>query len=355
MLDSNSVDPVKWNRLVDGSSSGVPFVYFEFNQALREAAYYIVVPDGNGDYLAGCTCRLRGRLPAVGDFLAALWMDGSAMVCKTVTGEEAVRSLKEIVYVRVLDLAREKNLAQVFLTHWSREEDQRLLEELGFVVESNASFEIDLRPQSDHIYQKLRPSNRRLVKQATKKNVRTTFYWGKEAIASLGALQELREKTQERAVRKNRNASMLLKPDAFLRNLLEQMQEKAIVGLAVHEGTVNAGILVLATPERAYYYLGGSDYELVRRTRAANLLHWHCIQYLKAQGVHYYDLGGVPLNPSGDHPAYGVYRFKKSFGGELKVYYAGYRVVNKYKYFLYRKAFAQPVIRRIVNRLLHRI
>ena len=38
------------------------------------------------------------------------------------------------------------------------------------------------------------------------------------------------------------------------------------------------------------------------------------------QGVKFMDLGGVPVKPDITHPSYGVYAFKRSFGGEYKEY-----------------------------------
>ncbi len=349
VLDAQTVDARKWNDLVEAAEAGVPFACYEFNVAAGDETYYIVVPDDRGEYLAGGACRVRGVLPVAGSFFASLWMDGSAMARR----ETDARRLKAAVYEKILGLAREKNLVQVYLTHWSREEDETLLRELNFTVEENATFEIGLEPAEDGIFQNFRSSNKRLIKQAEKHRTRTNFLRGAEAAPALAALQSLRQETQKRAIRKNRNASMLLKADAFLYHLLEQMQERAIIGQAFNDGKESASILLLATSRKAYYYIGGSDYEAVRKNRASNLLHWDCIKYLKGEGIECYDLGGVPFDPPESHPAYGVYRFKKSFGGKLKVYYSGHCIINQRKYFLYNRILSHPGIRRTLNKALH--
>jgi lipid II:glycine glycyltransferase (peptidoglycan interpeptide bridge formation enzyme) len=49
-----------------------------------------------------------------------------------------------------------------------------------------------------------------------------------------------------------------------------------------------------------------------RNDGSAQLLQWEVIQHLKKAGQHWYDFGGVPeVNEMN-----GIYRFKKSFGGE---------------------------------------
>ena len=46
-------------------------------------------------------------------------------------------------------------------------------------------------------------------------------------------------------------------------------------------------------------------------------LQWEAIKLAKAYGCTEYDMFGVSPNPDPSHPMYGIYRFKKGFGGTI--------------------------------------
>ena len=59
---------------------------------------------------------------------------------------------------------------------------------------------------------------------------------------------------------------------------------------------------------------------------------WKAICYFNEQGLDIFDMGGVPVKPTKDHPAYGVYAFKRSFGGEYQEFKAGDIIISSFKY-----------------------
>jgi lipid II:glycine glycyltransferase (peptidoglycan interpeptide bridge formation enzyme) len=59
------------------------------------------------------------------------------------------------------------------------------------------------------------------------------------------------------------------------------------------------------------------------------LLQWEMIRRAIAQGCAFYDLRGVPGDPSPNDPLYGLYRFKKGFSGEYTKFSGLY--IYKYK------------------------
>ncbi len=86
-----------------------------------------------------------------------------------------------------------------------------------------------------------------------------------------------------------------------------------------------AGIMVFARGQRAWYFYGASDN--AHRNRMPNyLLQWEAIRWARAQGCTEYDLWGVPDVEMDDleedfaersDGLWGVYRFKRGFGGQL--------------------------------------
>lgn len=51
-----------------------------------------------------------------------------------------------------------------------------------------------------------------------------------------------------------------------------------------------------------------------------HLMQWEMINWAREQGCTIYDFGGIPYYYDKSNPAYGVYHFKKGFGGEVVVY-----------------------------------
>jgi lipid II:glycine glycyltransferase (peptidoglycan interpeptide bridge formation enzyme) len=96
--------------------------------------------------------------------------------------------------------------------------------------------------------------------------------------------------------------------------------------LAEYEGKFLAALFVASYGKRAYYLYGASTDE-ERNRMPTYLLQWEAMKWAKARGCEEYDLWGVPdeeeptleANFETRHDGlWGVYRFKRGFGGELK-------------------------------------
>jgi lipid II:glycine glycyltransferase (peptidoglycan interpeptide bridge formation enzyme) len=116
--------------------------------------------------------------------------------------------------------------------------------------------------------------------------------------------------------------------------------------VAEYEGKPLASLMVFANGKRAWYVYGASnDHE--RNRMPTYLLQWQAIRWAKARGCEEYDLWGVPdeneetleANFESRHDGlWGVYRFKRGFGGQLKrAAQAMDRVYNPLLYWLYTK------------------
>lgn len=116
--------------------------------------------------------------------------------------------------------------------------------------------------------------------------------------------------------------------------------------VAEYEGKPLASLMVFANEKRAWYVYGASnDHE--RNRMPTYLLQWEAIHWAKARGCEEYDLWGVPdeneetleANFETRHDGlWGVYRFKRGFGGQLKrAAQALDRVYNPLLYWAYLK------------------
>ena len=96
--------------------------------------------------------------------------------------------------------------------------------------------------------------------------------------------------------------------------------------LAEFEREPVAALMVLARGRRAWYFYGASS-ELHREMMPTYLIQWEAMRWARSAGCEEYDLWGVPdyelealeANFSNKSDGlWGVYRFKRGFGGELR-------------------------------------
>jgi peptidoglycan pentaglycine glycine transferase (the first glycine) len=117
---------------------------------------------------------------------------------------------------------------------------------------------------------------------------------------------------------------------------------------AFHEGDALAALMVFKTGKRAWYLYGASGNQK-RQLMPTYLLQWEAMLWAKKLGCEYYDLWGVPdqdeeyleehFNERQDG-LWGVYRFKRGFGGTVIRLAGTYdRVYQKLPYQIYQLYF----------------
>ncbi len=116
--------------------------------------------------------------------------------------------------------------------------------------------------------------------------------------------------------------------------------------VAEFEGKPLAALMVFANGKRAWYVYGASN-DQERNRMPTYLLQWEAIRWAKVRGCEEYDLWGVPDEneetleaqfESRHDGLWGVYRFKRGFGGMVKrAAQAVDRVYNPLLYWAYLK------------------
>ena len=122
-------------------------------------------------------------------------------------------------------------------------------------------------------------------------------------------------------------------------------QEACILLMAEYNGQPLAGLIAFAWGDTAWYFYGASTNQ-ERNRMPTYLLQWEAIRWAKARGCQTYDLWGVPDQGEPYLEAHflerseglwGVYRFKRGFGGELRRTIGTWdRVYHPMLYRLYR-------------------
>jgi lipid II:glycine glycyltransferase (peptidoglycan interpeptide bridge formation enzyme) len=96
--------------------------------------------------------------------------------------------------------------------------------------------------------------------------------------------------------------------------------------LAEYERQPLAAIMVFARGDRAWYLYGASTTRH-RNRMPTYMLQWQAMRWARSRGCSQYDLWGVPDEPLEEleqqftersDGLWGVYRFKRGFGGELQ-------------------------------------
>lgn len=294
------------------------------------------------EIIGGWVGVYRGNKPVVKWIAKAVYFDSYPIFTTT---EQAEKS-QTLLMNTMREWAKEEHIVMFNLTHWVR---GRQLPDLQ--IEHNATFLLPLQDNSEAQWKLVESKQRNIVRKGEKNGVEVRALHGEEAIAELPTLQILREQTQQHAIKKHANASMLLKSDEFFINLLRHTDSTLFIGSV--EGKPATVAVMIASGETAYYYSGGSDYELNRQTGSSAYVIWRAIEhYRESKEVKYMDLGGVPVQPEPTHPAYGVYAFKRSFGGEYMEFDAGVIVINEVKYAVLKWLLKQRKLLRLFSKSL---
>lgn len=117
----------------------------------------------------------------------------------------------------------------------------------------------------------------------------------------------------------------------FLKDAIISMIQNGLgfFALGVYESEIYNIAFVSTVGKRARYLYGASIRTDKKIPPIGQFLHYKIIKYLKEKEYNVYDLGGIPYEePSKDDSIYGVYKFKKGFGG--------IEVVDRFTYTYYR-------------------
>lgn len=185
------------------------------------------------------------------------------------------------------------------------------LQRRGFRVSPYAShvrheWVLDIRPDEKELLANMKEKWRYNVRLAARKGV--TIRRG-DGQADLDTFYHLYETTSERDEFFIHNKSHY---EDVMR--LYSQGDRAALLLAEHEGKAIAGIIVLRYGRWSWYMYGASANEQ-RNLMPNHLLQWNGMQWARAHGCWYYNFRGIPDVLEEGQELWGVYVFKRGFGG----------------------------------------
>ncbi|MEV3321079.1 peptidoglycan bridge formation glycyltransferase FemA/FemB family protein [Paenibacillus larvae] len=116
-------------------------------------------------------------------------------------------------------------------------------------------------------------------------------------------------KSGERAAKKETLQKKLLRDTNVLQSM-EQMAKEYPDGLVV------SGAIEAFAEKSSWYVYGASD-NVFRDYMPNYLIQWEMMKEAKKRGCTMYDFGGISGDLSPDNPLWGLYKFKKGFGGQF--------------------------------------
>ena len=231
------------------------------------------------------------------------YSDG-ALVDRVLAELEAVAQRRRAIFIKIdpeVEVGTpqsEKLLASLRRRGWRHSEEE---------IQFRNTILIDLTPSLDDLLMDMKSKWRYNVRLAKRKGVTVRRGTG----ADLPLLYEMYEETANRS-------DFVIRPEAYYRDAWGSFIEKGLAQpfIAEVEEQPVAMVIIYRFGERAIYMYGAS--RTVHRDKMPNnLLQWKAMQWAKQRGCTVYDMWGAPDELDESDPMWGVYRFKKGFGGEF--------------------------------------
>jgi serine/alanine adding enzyme len=215
-------------------------------------------------------------------------------------------------------------------------------------LQPHTSLHLDLSPAPEQLLAGMSKGHRADIRRAAREGVAVRF--GQRA-ADLAAFYAVMEQTGTRAdfaihSRAYYQAAWELFHSTEKAPPLLSQRERGLGGegqlfLAEQNGATLAACMIFAWSGECLYLYGGST-EAGLKSGANHALQWQAIQWARARGCRLYDFWGVPdqfglaalaadeteraalEEQAKSDPLYGVFRFKKGFGGHVARYLPAY-------------------------------
>ena len=167
---------------------------------------------------------------------------------------------------------------------------------------------IDVRPDPDELLARMKSKWRYNIRLAQRNGVEVNV----GAAADLPVFYQMYAETAHRD-------GFLIRPEAYYMDVWQRFiaVDQAELLLSSVDGEVVAGMILFFLGSSAWYMYGAST-EQHRKLMPNHLLQWTAICRVKARGCNQYDMWGAPDVFDDRDGMWGVYRFKRGFGGEVR-------------------------------------
>jgi len=236
---------------------------------------------------------------------------------------------REFIFSKIKQLAKEYFFVRISPASFNLSQNnafQDILQNNGFMYSKNkqlqtkATIYIDINPAEEDILASFHTKTRYNVRLAEKRGVTVENLHVKD----IDVFYELMQKMAKR------QSYSLHNKDYFL-DLFQNHSGIVDFFVARYEGKIIGTLVILHGSQKSFYLYGAFDNEY-RKHMANYLLHWEVIKFAKNRGDKIYDLQGIPVDTSPEHPMYNFYKFKKGFSNK-EIEFPGEYDFTNYKLF----------------------
>lgn len=173
-------------------------------------------------------------------------------------------------------------------------------------IQPNYVFRLDLRGKSsDDVLAGMHSKTRYNIKVAQKKGVEVK-------VGSRDDLPEFHKIMLETGVRDK----FVTRSLEYFQQMYDSLSDYCRLYIAVFNDKIIAGSLAVLYGDKVWYVYGASS-NAYRNVMPNYLLQWEMIKWALENKCNLYDFRGVSGDLNPDNPLYGLYRFKKGYGGEF--------------------------------------
>ena len=344
----SQVDSNEWHNLLINVEESNFFSTFDYWQMYQDNAYVLQVRLDE-ILIAVIPFSFETILPIIGKYFKFCRLESSLLVDKKYNERISLNEKNEILNY-LLDYLKSEHVIFITITSKARSRDALLLKNVGFTVYNSGTYILNLQGPEADIYKGFSKGHKSSIQKAIKSEVTINILEGNDAFEHVVDYLKIQNQFFER--KKGNFPVMYLKTKDSLEKTLKTTYCRTFLAIAYYQDQPAAGALLTSFDKSIYYYLGVSDFALTRISQASNLLHWEIIKFAQKNGFVEYDFGGADLNPNPSSDMYGVFMFKKNFGGEPREFQSGNLVLKKSRYnFLMKLSHLQyhPILSRIVK------
>lgn len=341
----NRAEADRYDAFVRGTPYGHIFQSFAWGEVKKPAWEPLrALLEEDGGRIVAAASILKRRIPFLGRILFYL---PRGPVLSDWNDPALFRAFME----PLRELAAGHRAALIKIDPCLREEEKipaRVLREAGFIqargghlfggLQPRYTFRLDIRPDLEQIMERFTKKIRYKIRYGPGKGLR----FASPGEAGLDHFLEVMQETGRRAGFPVRRAD-------YYRKVYRVLAERGAANLTIGyygERPIAAG-MTFAFGDKAWAVYGGQANHH-RNIYAYHALIWERIAWAKSKGAAWFDFYGVPGVVDEDHPLYGIYYFKKSFGGEYCAFLGEKDlIVSPAHYWVWTRLF--PVARRVKN------
>ncbi|MCL4544362.1 MAG: peptidoglycan bridge formation glycyltransferase FemA/FemB family protein [Chloroflexi bacterium] len=177
---------------------------------------------------------------------------------------------------------------------------------------------VDLAPPDSELQRRMSQSARRFIRSAERAGVQVTEETSRE----------VQEAFYQLFVVTSQRDDFFLRPRSYLLSYWQHVIDAGLGRFLVarKDGRFLAGMFLTSFNDKIWYKDGVSTHE-GQKLHAPYAVQWAAMQWGKVHGATYYDMVAIP-DPeqleNREHPMWGLYDFKRKFGGEVREFLRAY-------------------------------